>query len=133
MRTLFALTVLTPVLCLAQRTTAQLTGSISDATGASVPNARIEVISTETGFKRAGASNELGYYSVPLLPPGEYRVTVQLEGFRSIARTGVRLEVDQVARLDFTLEVGSLAEAVEVTESVSMARSMFSNCPPHSK
>lgn len=119
MHVLALLISLAPVLCLGQRTTAQLTGTIVDATGATVPKAQVTAVNERTGIKRESLANDLGYYSVPLLPPGRYRVAVEARGFRLINRGGVELEVDQVGRLDFTLQVGTLAEAVEVTGSVS--------------
>jgi hypothetical protein len=103
----------------AQRTNAQITGIITDATGAIIPNADIVVTNEATGIKRNAASNELGYYTVALLPPGKYKVAVRKDGFRLLTRTGITLEVDQAARIDFSMEVGSVAEAVEVTANAS--------------
>ena len=121
-RSLFAAVFLlfaSSVLCLGQRTTAQLTGTITDATGAVVPHAQLTATHESTGLQRDSVSNELGYYTIPLLPPGTYRIAVKVPGFRPITRSGVVLEVDQVARVDFALEVGTLAEAVEVTANAS--------------
>ncbi len=122
MRSLLLLPVLLGVsaaLCVAQRTTAQLTGTISDASGAVIPAARLTVTNEQTGVKRESASNDLGYFTIPLLQPGKYRMTVEKDGFRPISRGGITLEVDQVARVDFVLEVGAVTEAVEVTANVS--------------
>jgi hypothetical protein len=60
-----------------QRTNAQITGVLTDATGAVVPDAEVVVTNEATGIKRSVTSNELGYYTVPLLPPGSYRIAVQ--------------------------------------------------------
>ena len=57
----------------------------------------------------------MGYYSVPLLTPRNYTITVEREGFQTINRTGITLAVDQAARIDFVLQVGSLSEKVLVT------------------
>jgi hypothetical protein len=103
----------------AQRTNAQITGMVTDATGAVIPNAEITVTNEATGIKRFVSSNELGFYSVPLLTPGNYRMQVKKEGFRPVERTGILLQVDQAARLDFSLEVGTLSEAVEVAANAS--------------
>lgn len=92
----------------------QLTGTVTDSSGAVVAGAEVTVSGVATGSERKVATNELGYYTVPLLPPGEYRVTVQKEGFHQVTREGVRLEVNQTARLDFTLEVGAVTETVNV-------------------
>ena len=101
-----------------QRTT-QLSGRIADPTGAVVPGATVVVIHDDTKIQRDTTSNELGYYTVPLLQPGRYRVTVRKEGFRPVTRSGITLEVDQAARVDFLLEVGTVTETVEVTANVS--------------
>ncbi len=104
---------------LGQRTTAEVGGTITDSTGAVIANAQIAVTNEGTGIKRDATSNGLGYYTVPLLPPGNYRIAVQNPGFRPITRTGITLEVDQAARIDFVLEVGAVAESVEVTADAS--------------
>src|SRR5262245_23451482 len=86
-----------------QAPTAELTGTIHDATGAVVPNAEVSATHDETGLTRKVRSNELGYYTVPLLPPGSYRITVQKAGFRSVERTGLRLHVDDKVTVDYSL------------------------------
>src|SRR5215813_11863474 len=102
----------------AQRTT-QLTGRISDPTDAVVEGADVIVTNQDTGIRRETKSNELGYFVVPLLQPGRYEVSVQKAGFRSVRRSGITLEVDQAARVDFVLEVGTLTESVQVTANVA--------------
>src|SRR5512139_2650655 len=98
----------------AQSTTAEITGKVTDASGASVPGAAITVLNVDTGTKRDTSSNEAGIYSAPALQPGNYRVTVQKEGFRPVSRSGITLTVDQVSRIDFRLEVGGVSETVDV-------------------
>ena len=97
-----------------QSTTAEITGVITDGSGAAVPNASITVANRNTGFTRKTSSGEQGIYRVPLLPPDVYRVTVTHEGFRPVTRPDVELKVDQTARLDFVLELGAVAESVTV-------------------
>lgn len=104
---------------LAQRTTAELMGTVTDTTGAVVPGAQIAVTNESTGVRRTSASNELGYYTIALLPPGAYRIAVSKEGFRPVTRTGIALQVDQVARLDFAMEVGTVTEAIEISANVT--------------
>ena len=94
--------------------TAQITGRVTDSTGAIIPGATVTVRNAGTGIDRVVNANGEGYFTVPLLLPGEYRVTVEHQGFRSIARSGVVLAVDQRAELNFTLEVGAIAEKIEV-------------------
>src|SRR5690348_15787723 len=88
-----------------QTPTGQMTGALKDASGAAVPGADVLVINVDTGVPRNTTSNDEGYYTVPLLPPGNYRITVRKEGFKPIARSGLTLAVDQVVRMDFTVEV----------------------------
>ncbi len=95
--------------------TAQLTGRVSDPSGAVIPGAAVTASNTGTGAKRATRSNQQGYYTLPLLEPGSYRLDVSATGFQSAARTAIRLQVEQIARFDITLEVGTVAESVEVS------------------
>ncbi len=99
----------------AQTEKAQLNGSVADSSNAMVAGAQISLIHTGTGIRRSTASNEQGLFSMPFLDPGTYDVLVQKEGFRTISRAGVKLDVAQVANLNFTLEVGALTEQVTVT------------------
>lgn len=95
--------------------TSQLTGTVTDKTGATVADASVTVVNTTTGNERNVHTDGLGNYTIPFLTPGDYRVGVEKQGFRRVNREGVRLEVNQVARLDFVLEVGEVTQAVEVT------------------
>jgi hypothetical protein len=94
--------------------TSRLTGDVSDRTGAAIAGAVITITNIETGNERKVTSTESGNYSVPSLAPGEYTITASKEGFRQARREGVRLEVNQTARLDFSLELGAVTETVNV-------------------
>ena len=98
----------------AQTATGQITGTVRDATGAVVPGAAVTVTSELTGSKRETTTGQAGNYVVPLLPVSVYSVTAELQGFRPAKLTGVRLNVDQVVRVDLELQTGGLTEAVEV-------------------
>ena len=100
-----------------QTTTATLTGSVTDSSGATVPGAVVTVTNMATGIARRIPTSDAGYYTAALLPPGNYQIRIEKEGFRAVARTGITLNVDQVARLDFTLEVGTISEAIDVTSA----------------
>ncbi|MCI0418313.1 MAG: TonB-dependent receptor [Acidobacteria bacterium] len=102
---------------LAQR--AAINGRVIDPSGAVVVGAGITVTSTATGIKRTASSNEEGYYTIGLLEEGSYRIAVQLQGFKPIERSGVRLSAHQIAKLDFILEVGELTQTVDVQADVS--------------
>lgn len=102
---------------------AQLTGRIADASGAVVPGAAVTVTNVDTGVERKTVSNEEGYYTVPFLQPGAYRMTVQHQGFKPVNREGVKLDVAQIGRIDFSLEVGQLTDAVTVTSTAPLLQS----------
>lgn len=103
-----------------QANTAQMTGLVQDPQSAAVPGTEVTVTNVETGLVRKAASNEFGYYTVALLPPGNYRLEVKKEGFRPLARSGIVLSVGQVARVDVVLEVGAVTEAITVTAGVGL-------------
>jgi outer membrane receptor protein involved in Fe transport len=93
---------------------AEISGLISDPSHRAVLNAQVAVQSLETGATRTVLSNQQGEYSVPALIPGAYDITVEAAGFKPIHQTGVVVEVDQRARLDFSLSVGSKTEMITV-------------------
>src|SRR5262249_37255405 len=94
--------------------TAQITGRVVDPTGDAVSGARVEVTETGTSQRRTVTTDERGLYAVPLLKPSGYDLTVEKAGFDSIERVGFRLEVGEVARLDFTLKIAGIHELVTV-------------------
>src|SRR5713226_3062278 len=100
--------------CSAQ-TFAEITGVVTDASGGLVVGAGITVTNPETNLTRTTKTNNAGYYTFPSLLPGVYSVKAEMQGFQGEIRTRVELQVEQVARIDFQLKVGSLAETVEVT------------------
>ena len=99
----------------AQAVNANLTGTITDSSGATVPNAKVSLLETNTGVSRSATTNESGNYLFPNLPPGTYTVTVERTGFKKIARTGVDVQVDTSPRVDLMLQPGSITETIEVT------------------
>jgi Carboxypeptidase regulatory-like domain/TonB-dependent Receptor Plug Domain/TonB dependent receptor len=98
---------------------AQLSGFVEDPSGGRIEKASVRVVSEDTDTQRTTESNGSGFYSVPDLPPGHYRVEVGAEGFRKLNRTGIVLEVAQTARVDFRLEVSGTTATVNVTADAS--------------
>lgn len=94
--------------------TAQVTGRISDQSGAVVPGAQITLTNPATSINREAVSNDEGYFTIPLVQPGEYRIAVKKDGFKPVVQSGITLNVEQVARLDFALELGTVTEVVNV-------------------
>ncbi len=99
--------------------TAQVGGRVTDASGAAVPGVQVTIRSTANGTERQVRTNDTGLYTIPLLQPGGYDVMVRQQGFKPISQSGITLEVDQRAELNFRLEVGAVTEQVEVRASVS--------------
>ena len=100
----------------AQSTQGSILGTVSDATGAVVIGAEVEVKSEATGFVRNTNSNEQGFYLVDKLLPGQaYTVTVTSAGFKAFVRPGVFIETSAEIRIDATLEIGAITEQVTVT------------------
>src|SRR5438552_3546178 len=109
----FAL-IITAQFARAQSTTSGLSGRVTDSTGAIVPGASMAVTNTDTGVNRSATSNERGTYDITLLPPGRYQITAKKPGFRPTTRSGITLQVDQVAQIDFALEVGDVSETINI-------------------
>jgi hypothetical protein len=95
--------------------TAQVTGIITDANSAVIAGAQVTLTNLDTGVARKAVTNADGYYSIPFVPPGNYRLQVLASSFKPVARDGVQINVDQVARIDFRLEIGALNESVKIT------------------
>jgi hypothetical protein len=98
-----------------QSNSASLNGTVVDNSGAIVAGAQVTVRNTDTDLTQAVLTNASGNYGVPPLPAGPYTVTVERDGFREIVQNGIILTVNQVATLNFTLQVGSPHETVTVT------------------
>ncbi len=98
-----------------QAVSATLLGTVTDNTGAAVPNAQVQILESATGIKRAGVTNESGNFTFPDLTPGNYTVTAESQGFKKVTRTNVDVVVNTTTRVDLSLEPGSISETIEVT------------------
>lgn len=105
------------------QTLGEIAGEVVDASGSAVPAAKVTVTNVATNVSRSSTTNEAGIYSFPALVPGTYSVRVEAGGFRPTVRTGIELQVQQTARVDFRLEVGQVSETVEVVASSSLLTS----------
>ncbi len=113
---LFALASVLPLA--AQVDHSSLNGTVTDASGAFVQGARIEAVSSATGFRRQTTSSAAGAYQLPGLAAGNYSITFSKEGFKSAQFKDVDLAVGQPRTIDARLEVGSIAERVEVAAAL---------------
>jgi hypothetical protein len=96
---------------------ARLSGIVTDTTGAVVPGANLTLTSLQEAFERKFTTSDLGEYLFPLLPPGRYRLTVEKAGFKTYEQPNIVLTAAQASTLDVKLEVGAVAQTVEVKGS----------------
>ena len=94
--------------------TGNIQGTVTDATGAVVPNATVNLIDQATHVRRASTSNSAGAYVFPGIPISKYDLEVSAPGFKTYVQTGIVLEVGSNIGIDATLSVGSIGEKVEV-------------------
>lgn len=103
-------------LCLAaQSFFGSLVGSVEDGTGAAIVQANVTLINTGTGDRRVAQTDTSGSYQFVNLPPGQYRVEVEMNGFRRYVRDNITVEVQSSVRIDVPMQVGELNQVVEVT------------------
>jgi hypothetical protein len=107
----------------AQTTTAQVSGRITDATGAVIAQASVKVTNTETGAVRTTETNGSGNYTLSLLPPGHYSLSVARSGFSTVTENDIVLNVDQDLSLDVPLSAGSVSETVTVRGNSELLQS----------
>src|ERR1051326_4866028 len=110
------------VLCLAfsngvfaQTGNASVGGFVQDPTQAFIPGVTVTATNTQTGVVTSAVTNESGTYTIPSLLPGLYRLSAELPGFRTRVYNEVQLGANTTGRYNFTLDVGSVTDSVEVT------------------
>lgn len=102
------------------KTTAVLSGTVTDPTDAGVPGAKLTATNTRTGDAREAVTDDRGAYRFLLLPPGVYDVRVEKPGFAAQLQRGVEVTVGQTAVLDVRLQVGATQQVMEVTAGVAL-------------
>ncbi len=103
-----------------QGTTGSVVGTVKDSSGAIVAGATVTVRNQGTNTVRNATTTSDGDFNVPLLPPGTYDVTIQKPGFRDAVYKDVTLDVNQTARVDGTLAVGTQSETVNVESAAPL-------------
>jgi len=98
-----------------QEVSAGITGRVTDSTGAAIVDAAVTARDVQRATAWPTLTNEEGIYAFPRIPVGTYEIKVEAKGFKTAVRSGIQLEINQRARLDIQMEVGTLAETVEVT------------------
>jgi hypothetical protein len=104
----------------AQSVTSTLQGHVEDPAGAPVPGASVRLLNKGTGEIRKAESGENGDYIITNLTPGVYEMRVERIGFKQFQRPELELQVDQTLRVDLRLELGSVAESIEVTAELPL-------------
>src|SRR5438128_7113801 len=110
----FLALILTSGAAWAQATSAQISGTVKDQSGAVLPGVEITATQTATGAKRSTVSNETGNYVLASLPLGPYMLQAELPGFKSYVQTGIVLQVDERPEINIVLQIGLVSEQVEV-------------------
>src|SRR4051812_9918023 len=100
--------------------TGVLTGTVTDSTGAVVVGAQIIATNVATNFETATVTNSEGLYRITFLRPGTYRITITAAGFKSFVRDNVELRVGATLPIDGKMEVGAIAESVQVSAAAPL-------------
>ena len=112
---LLAVCLVTAAVAYCQLNTGTITGTVTDPSGAAIPNVQVTIVQTETNFQSRATTNPEGLYRVQSLLPGTYELTFQGTGFKRMVQSGVTLRVGDVLPVNATLELGQLTESVQVT------------------
>jgi outer membrane receptor protein involved in Fe transport len=105
-----------------QETTGTIRGFVTDPSGAAVGDARITATNTGTGRVYTAQTSVAGNYSIPLLPPGTYNLSVEASGFKTSVREGILIRITEVVALNIGLELGALTETISVQETVPLVQ-----------
>src|SRR5688572_32708278 len=111
----------------AQQTTGNISGRGLDPQGAAMPGVTVTARSPQTGFNRAAVTDAEGIYRLSALPIGTYDLTIELQGFSTIERKAVVVNVGQTVELDFDLTVAKLSESVTVTGETPLVETSSSS------
>src|SRR5215471_4384173 len=103
--------------------TGTIVGTVMDSTGAVIPNASITITNVDTNSERTDMTDDRGDYTVPLLPPGTYRVEIVSSGFRTEVADNIEVSADDRIRIDFKLKIGTAGERIAVTETTPLVQS----------
>src|ERR1017187_8467082 len=97
------------------QTVGQVTGLVTDPSGGVIVGATEAITNSQTNVARTTTTNSAGNYAFPALQPDVYSVKAEMPGFKVEVRQGVELQVEQIARIDFHLEIGAATQTVEVS------------------
>src|SRR5689334_10443470 len=121
-RTALAASLFSVLICTAAwaQSTAQVSGTVKDQTGAVLPGVEVAATQTATGLMRSTVTDETGTYLLSNLPIGPYHLEATLPGFRSYVQTGIVLQVDSNPVVNPVLEIGQVSDQVEVQADAAL-------------
>ncbi|QHN05338.1 TonB-dependent receptor [Granulicella sp. WH15] len=105
---------------IAQSTTATISGLVLDSAGKVITDADVAILNEATGLQYNSKTNNVGLYAVSILPPGQYRVQVSKNGYKTIIKSDTTLNVQSAVALNFTLPVGAASESITVEGESSL-------------
>ncbi len=112
--------VLATVLSVHGQTFGEISGQVRDSTGAAIPAVQVTATNVATNVGRTAITNDAGLYTFPAMVPGVYSLKAEKTGFKATVKSGVEIQVQQSARIDFDLQVGQLNESVEVSAAAQL-------------
>ena len=121
--TLLFLTSLLAVSSLRAQETATIVGSVTDPSGAPIPNAKVTLVNTATQFTRVVQTGNSGEYVASAIPTGAYVITAVKEGFAKLERSGIQLTAASTLTVDLRLALGSQTQTVSVTDTAPLLQS----------
>ena len=104
----------------AQEVTASASGVVTDPSGSPVPEAKVSAKDLDRGSTFSAVTNPSGFYSMPRLPIGKYEFRAEIAGFKSAVQTGIQLELNTAAKVDFPLQVGDVQQVVDVADAAPL-------------
>ena len=112
---------------LTAQTQGRLTGTVADTSGAVIPGAPVTLRNVSTGVAQTAQTNESGVYNFPYVAPGDYELSVTYEGFKSYSQTGLTIETGYTRTVNVALEVGQVAEVINVEAAAPLLESATSS------
>jgi hypothetical protein len=116
-RSILLLVLATCIPVLRADVTGSISGTITDSSGAVIPDASVLALNTDTDINHTTRTNTQGYYVFPILPTGHYTITIQGRGFKEYRQTGLTIDVNSALRVDAKLELGAVTQEVNVSAS----------------
>jgi len=113
----------------AQSERGNVTGVVTDSTGAVVPNVSVVLTNLATNIPERVTTTSSGEYNAPNLSPGAYRIEIAATGFKRFVEGGVTVTAGATARIDARLEIGSVGESIEVTAAAAQLQDRVADLP----